>query len=211
MINRQKIIRSTGLLAGALAVSGCRTRPPMPTVAFVDLQRFMGAWHVIAHIPAGVEKQAWGGIESYRLADDGTIETTYAFRRGGFDGPVKTYHPRGFVRNNETNAEWGMQFVWPFKAEYLIIYLDEDYTRTIIGRTARDYAWIMTREPVLPEAELQELIAFLGQRGYDTLSVRRVPQLDPPAGGASTHSMTGSGDAFDNAATISGALTGGTP
>ena len=77
-----------------------------------------------------------------------------------------------------------MRFVWPFKAEYLIIYLDEDYTRTIIGRTARDYAWIMARDPALPDADLQDLIAFLSERGYDTSRVRRMPQPGSPTGAA---------------------------
>ena len=32
-----------------------------------------------------------------------------------------------------------MQFVWPIKAEYLIVYLDEDYSKTVIGRSKRDF------------------------------------------------------------------------
>ncbi|MFM7554740.1 MAG: lipocalin family protein, partial [Verrucomicrobiota bacterium] len=86
----------------------------------VDLQRFMGDWHVIAHIPTFIEKDAHNGVESYRLAPDGTIPTTYVFNDGAFDGPTRTYRPRGFVHNRQTNAEWRMRFVWPFKAAYLI-------------------------------------------------------------------------------------------
>jgi hypothetical protein len=35
------------------------------------------------------------------------------------DGPRKTYQPKGFVRNTLTNAEWGMQFVWPMQTDRL--------------------------------------------------------------------------------------------
>ncbi len=31
-------------------------------------------------------------------------------------------------------AVWGMQFIWPFRAEFQIIYLNEDYSQTVIGR-----------------------------------------------------------------------------
>jgi apolipoprotein D and lipocalin family protein len=154
---------------------GCMAPTPMPTVDRVDLDRFMGDWYVLAHVPAGVEKDAYDAVESYALDDDGTIATVYRFRRGGFDGPEKVYRPRGFVKNTETNAEWRMQFLWPFKSEYLVVALDEDYEWTIIGRTKRDYAWIMARTPQLPDGELDGLVERLVALGYDDAGVRIVP------------------------------------
>ncbi|MEM7200187.1 MAG: lipocalin family protein [Planctomycetota bacterium] len=165
------------LLGGALL--GCSSQPPLATVDHVDLSRFMGDWYVIAHIPASSEAQAFNGVESYRMEEDGTIATTYAFRDGGFDGPIEVMNPNAVVRNTETNATWGMQFFWPLRFEYLVTYLDEDYTATIIGRTARDYAWIMTRTPEIPEAKYRELIAALTEQGYDPARVRRVPHRWP--------------------------------
>jgi len=170
-------------LAPLALLAGCATaKPPMPTVARVDLERFSGDWFVIAHIPASLEKNAYNAIESYRVAKDGTIETTYTFRDGGFDGERKRHTPRGFVRDTSTNATWGMQFVWPFKAEYLVIYLDEARGVTVIGRTARDYLWIMARKPEIPEEEYRLLVAFAAERGYDVTKVRRVPQRWPEPG-----------------------------
>jgi apolipoprotein D and lipocalin family protein len=139
----------------------------------------MGPWYVIATIPTFLEKDAWNAVETYELAADGTIATTFTFRAGGFDGPLKTYHPRGYVRDTTTNATWGMQFLWPFKAEFLITHLDERYTQTVIGRTARDYVWIMARTPTMPEAEYQALVDSLLKQGYAVEQLRRVPQRWP--------------------------------
>ncbi len=149
---------------------------PIYTVDRVDLNRFMGDWYVIASIPTFIEKDVYNGVESYRLAKDGTIETTFTFNKGGFDGPVKTYRPRGFVRDTESNAVWDMQFVWPFKAEYRIVYLNDDYTQTVIGRTKRDYVWIMAREPSIPQADYERILQFLADQGYDNSKVQKVPQ-----------------------------------
>jgi apolipoprotein D and lipocalin family protein len=178
-----------GAAALALLLGGCATvkHPPLQTVPKVDLERFQGDWYVIANIPTSIEKGAHDAVESYRLAEDGTIETTFTFRKGSFDGPVKTYRPRGYVRNRETNAEWGMQFVWPFKAEYLVVWLDPEYRTTIIGRNARDYVWIMARTPSIPEDEYARMVAFLGERGYDVSRIVKVPQRPgarpaPPSG-----------------------------
>ncbi|MBV5275125.1 MAG: lipocalin family protein [Lamprocystis purpurea] len=149
---------------------------PMETVPQVDLPRFMGDWYVIANIPTFIEKGAHNAVESYALNPDGTIATTFRFHKGAFDGPEKVYHPTGFVVPNTGNALWGMQFIWPFKAEYMVIRLDPEYSITVIGRTARDYVWVMARQPEIPEAKLTEIMAFLKGVGYDTALVQRVPQ-----------------------------------
>ena len=151
---------------------------PIDTVDYVDLDRFMGKWYVIANIPTFIEKDAHNATETYRLESDGTIATTFRFNKGGLDGPVKTYHPRGFIRDNQSNAVWGMQFVWPFKAEYLVIYLDENYSLTVIGRTKRDYVWIMAREPVIPDDKYSLILDFLQEQEYDISKVQKVPQQD---------------------------------
>lgn len=160
---------------------GCAARPPIPTVASVDLERFMGDWYVIAAIPTFIETDAYNAVESYRLAPDGTVETTFRFNRGGYDGPLKIYRPRGFVTDRDSNAVWGMQFVWPVKAEYRIVHLAGDYSQTIIGRSRRDYAWIMARTPSIPEEDYARHVAFLRAQGYDVSKLRRVPHR-PPAG-----------------------------
>jgi apolipoprotein D and lipocalin family protein len=69
-----------------------------------------------------------------------------------------------------------MQFFWPFKAEYRIIFLNEDYSTTVIGRTKRDYVWIMAREPTISDEEYDFILNFLIEQGYDISKVRRVPQ-----------------------------------
>lgn len=159
----------------AISVSACSHVEPLQTVDHVDLERFMGDWYVIANIPTAIEKGAHNAVESYRLDDDGSIATTFTFKDGGFDGELKTYEPRGFIRD-DSNAVWGMQFIWPIKADYRIIYLDEAYTVTVIGRNKRDYVWIMAREPEIGAQEYASLLDMLESVGYDRGSVQTVPQ-----------------------------------
>jgi apolipoprotein D and lipocalin family protein len=168
------------LPAAAFALlSACATPRPLPTVERLDLERFMGDWYVIAHVPASLEKSAYNAIESYRLDADGTIATTFTFREGAFDGPEKRYTPRGFVRDRKTNATWGMRFVWPLKSEFLVVHLDEARGTTIVARTKRDYAWIMARRPEVPAEEYDALVRKLADAGYDLSKLRRVPQRWP--------------------------------
>ena len=167
--------------AATFALTSCQTNSNpdgklKPVTRQVDLKRFMGDWYVLGNIPVFIEKEAYNAKESYELADDGTIPTTFTFNKGGFDGPVKTYHPKGFVQDGGTNAAWGMQFIWPFKADYLITYLSPDYQTTIIGVPSRKYAWIMARTKTIPDETYKELVAELGRQGHDISKLRKVPQ-----------------------------------
>jgi len=169
------------LLMSSLLLAGCRqdTYPPIALAVDVDLARFMGDWYVIANIPTFIEEGAHNAVESYSIAPDGTIETVFTFRDGGFDGKRKRYTPRGFVREGGGNAVWGMQFVWPVKADYRIAWLSPDYSQTVIGREARDYVWIMARTPEIPDADYESILEFLKSQGYDVARIRKVPQRWP--------------------------------
>jgi apolipoprotein D and lipocalin family protein len=166
-----------------LLATGCSaTLPPLKTVDRVDIKRFMGPWYVIACIPTFIETDSYNGVESYQLEPDGSIDTVFTFNKGGFDGPLKRHNPRGFIVDTVNNSTWGMQFIWPIKAEYLITHLNEDYSQTVIGRNKRDYVWVMARTPQIPEVDYQRLVKDLENQGYDISKLRKTPQRWPKDG-----------------------------
>lgn len=148
----------------------------MATVDYVNLDRFMGDWYVIASIPTFIETDAYNAVESYRMDDNGNVPTQFRFNKGGFDGPLKVYNPKGFIRDRGTNARWGMQFIWPIQSDYRIAYLNYDYSQVIIARKARDFVWLMARTPQISEADYQKLVQQTADLGYDISKLRKVPQ-----------------------------------
>lgn len=173
----RSILKFACIALAASILGGCAAKgPEMNTVDYVDLDRFMGPWYVIANIPTFLEKGAHNAVETYTLSDDGTIATNFTFRKDGFDGKVKEYNPRAFVTDTQTNALWGMRFVWPIKADYRIVYLDDEYSQTIIGRQDRDYVWIMARTPTISDSDYDRLVAVVKSLGYDTSQIQTVPQ-----------------------------------
>ena len=82
------IFRFYSLIIFYLGFICCNNEPEiesveeMITVKYVDLERYMGDWYVIANIPTFIEKKATNAIESYKLSDDGTISTTFSFFEG---------------------------------------------------------------------------------------------------------------------------------
>ena len=69
-----------------------------------------------------------------------------------------------------------MRFIWPIKADYRIVYLDDDYSQTIIGRQKRDFVWIMARTPTISDADFEMLMQRSADLGYDVSKIERVPQ-----------------------------------
>lgn len=183
----------TILLASLTLLVSCGSQnlKPIYTVEYVELDRFMGDWYVIANIPTFIETDAYNAIENYTMNEDGSIATTFTFNEGSADGKLKQYNPTGYIVDEKSNALWDMQFIWPFKAEYRVIYLDENYQTTIIGRTKRDYVWLMSRHPEIDENSYKSLLSFIRSEGYDIDKVQRVPQLWTQNSDGEIHSNEG--------------------
>lgn len=173
--------RTRDAIALLLVVAGlgaCSVMPPQdfPRMASVNVDRFMGGWFVIAHIPPGVVADSYNNIERYTRGEGNAIDTVFTYREGGFDGEAKRMEPTGFVLDEGNGAEWAMQFIWPIKMEYTISYVDPDYQTSIVARSKRDWVWIMARTPTIDETRYADLVQRVEALGYDADALRRVPQ-----------------------------------
>ena len=123
----------------ALSLAGCAdlAREEMEAVPYVDINEFMGTWYVIASIPTFLEKGAFNPTEKYSLNDDGTVETEFSYLTSS-DGRRKVTS-KAFVQKDTGNAIWGMQFVWPIKADYRIVFLSSDSRIVIVGRNKETF------------------------------------------------------------------------
>ena len=152
----------------ALILLGCAdlAREEMQAVSYVDINEFMGTWHVIASIPTFLEKGALNPVEKYSLNDDGTVATEFSYLTSS-DGQQKSFTSKAFIQKDTGNAIWGMQFVWPIKADYRIVFLSSDSRIVVVARNKRDFLWIMSRDQQIPESQLENLIKFSSDLGYD--------------------------------------------
>ena len=190
------------LLLAALLLTACAGVTPRPdsTVPLapnVELPRYMGDWYVIAHIPTERDATSHNAMENYTLNADGSIATTYRNRLDGFGGKKKLMTPTAFVVPDTGNALWGMRFEipgtsipWPPHYEYRVAHVEpaqgnEPYAVTIIARSQKDFLWLFSRQPVMPDADYTRLTALIASWGYDVSQLARVPQQWPnPADGS---------------------------
>lgn len=169
------------LLCGLLAIAcvtaaGCRSRgEPKPDLPPVDLQRFMGTWHVIAHVPYFAERGHVESSDTYTLQDDGEISVLYRYREG-FDQPREELRSRAKVKEDTGNREWTTYFFRYVPTKYRIVEVDDGYQWAIIDYPGRDLAWIFSRAPDMDADTYRDLERRARDHGINTDKLRRIPR-----------------------------------
>lgn len=165
------------LLISALILTGCASRgAPQATYDSVDVDRFLGRWYVISNIPYFAERGKVGSYVEYRRRDDGRFDDLFFSRKKDFDAPIKQQSGVAWIPDPAHPGRWKVRFIWPFTADFLLLYADKDYQVALIGHPSRDLAWVYSREPEMDSSTYDELLVVLAGFGYDTDRLMRVPQ-----------------------------------
>lgn len=180
-MRRAKWIITFLSLASLAACGGAVAEAPLRPVSHVDLSRYMGSWYVIASIPTRFGRDGYNPVETYSLEPDGRICTSFRFREGGFEGPVKKIHSVAVVTADRGNAEWQVHLFWVLREQYIVAWLSPDYSRVIVARDARDYTWLMARTPHISPVDYRDMLRRLSAMGYDLSKLRTSPQHWPEA------------------------------
>ena len=157
----------TLLILFLIFVSFLKGADTMKTVEFVDLEKFMGKWFVIALVPNMIEKGATNSSDTYALNNDGTIDITYDAIKDGKERQIKQ---KGNVIDKSSNAEWTIQMRKPFvpfmKFPFKIVYVDENYEYMAVGYPKNTMGWIMGRSSKISNEDYDKIMSSLIDLGY---------------------------------------------
>jgi apolipoprotein D and lipocalin family protein len=172
----KKILLAVCLLAVLAGCSTFRKDDPLPVAGQINLDRFMGQWHVIAAVPTILDRSAHNTTKTYERWDRG-IKIAYEFEKGEFGGELKSYNTKAVVDNPGINSDWEVRIVtWPFETDYKILHIEDDYSVAVIGQPSRKYVWIMSRTKTIDDPVYSDIILYLQDLGYDVGKIRRIPQ-----------------------------------
>lgn len=159
-----------------LAACAGAQRAPLQHVGGFELERYLGRWHEVAAIPAWFQRQCVADTTAeYGLdpADPARVLVVNSCRTA--EGGIDTAD--GVARFTAPPAEGQLEvsFVsifgnpfWLASGDYIVMAVDPDYRWSLVGHPSRDYAWILAREPALPDETLRQLKEKLAANGYDT-------------------------------------------
>ncbi len=155
------------LLALAVQAAADEDNAPLSTVPTVDLNRYLGKWYEIASYPAWFQKSCTGSTADYSRLPDGRIRVVNRCFKKSLDGPLKESKGKAEVVDPKTNARLKVTFFWPFRGDYWIIDLDDDYQWAVVGVPSRKYLWILSRTPTLDGDVYDGILRRVIEKGYD--------------------------------------------
>lgn len=148
----------------------------------VNLQRYAGKWYQIASFPTHFDNDCSCTFSEYTVHPDHiTIQNSC------FVKVHKTQHLRTIVGKaraipGSANSHWSIEFYWPLKANYWIVYVSDDYQIAVVSEPSMEYLWILSRSPRVDPVIYNRLLQHLKGLGFDVslLKISQACQLGVP-------------------------------
>ena len=174
-------------LITALAPGADAEEARMTPVPALDLHRYAGTWYEIARLPNPFQtKCAHSVVVRYAVRPDGRLDVVNECvekdgRTSRAAGVARLADPKGPPSQLKVRfAPAFLSFLSAVWGDYWVIDLAPDYTYAVVGGPKREYLWILSREPRMPEPLYAEVLARAG-RFYDVARVVRTEQRPPVA------------------------------
>lgn len=166
------------LVALPLALVGCAGWPSNPprTVESVDLQRYLGTWYEIARLPMWAQDRAGVACEdvtaTYTLRPDGNVGVDNRCLNAADNDAPRGVQGYAYVVEGTRGARLRVCFFWPFHGDYWVIGLDPDYRWAVVGDPRREYLWILSRTPALPDTLREAALRRVREEGFPVERLR---------------------------------------
>jgi apolipoprotein D and lipocalin family protein len=144
----------------------------------VDINRYLGRWYEIASYPANFQKGCRCTTADYEQVPHKNcirvVNRCIRYRNGRTR--LSVARGKAFIVQGSGNTWLKVQFFWPFRGDYLIIGLADDYSWAVVGHPARKYLWVLSRESYMPGATYSAILEIIKDKGYDLNKLQKTPQ-----------------------------------
>ena len=172
-------------LQAQTASTPASTQAPLPTIAALDVPRYMGRWYEIAKFPNWFQRKCVADTSAnYQLLADGSVEVLNQCRQknGEMQQALGAARQIGPATSPKLQVRFApawlsvLPFVW---GNYWVIDLDERYELVAISEPKREYLWVLSRSPQVEPARYQALLSRLKALGLDTDKLEVTVQRGP--------------------------------
>ena len=171
-----RIAQRTGIIL--MLFSTCNTMSqPLETVTYVDLERYAGLWYEIASYPQRFQRGCHKTTAEYTLSEKGYVIVKNRCNKDSIDGKQSSIRGKAFVQKNSGNAKLRVQFFWPFRGDYWIIDLADDYSYAVVRKKKKNYLWVLSRTPVMDQEIYKGILKRLKDNGFDLERLQLTKQV----------------------------------
>lgn len=141
------------------------SKKEVKTVSYVDLDKYSGVWYEIARLPNNFETDSYNVTTEYKVKYDHVEVINSANRKdGSLNQVIGVAKPKDY-----SNSKLEVTFFWPFKGEYNIIDIGDNYEYSVVAGSDNKYLWILSRTPQMDKTVLSSILSKLTQ--FDTSSL----------------------------------------
>jgi len=148
----------------------------LKTVANVDLAKYIGKWFEIAAFPQRFERGCNCTTAEYEMTNKNYVRVTNTCLKGADFKTVSRAIGKAFVVKGSNNAKLKVQFFWPFRGDYWIIELADDYSYVVVGDPTRKYLWILARQSRMDQKLYDEIVQRTKEKGFDVSKLKLANQ-----------------------------------
>lgn len=171
--------RLLGLLM-MISLAGCSPdygpNPPK-TVDSVDLNRYQGTWYEIARLPMIYQRDCLQSEAHYKIIGDNELSVINRCRTD--KGTIQEAEGTAWPQEEGQSSRFWVRFhslisyvlPWMTRGHYWVLYLDPEYSMSLVGSPDHKFLWLLAREPQLSQAERDVLLKVATEQGYDVKSL----------------------------------------
>lgn len=149
-------------------ITGCTGTPKgIDPITNFEASKFYGTWHEVARLDHSFEEDLSLVTASYQKLPDNEVSVT----NRGFDIKDKEWKQisgKATFAEDPTTGHLKVSFFPLFSANYVIFYIEDDYSVALITSSSRDNLWILSKDHQLPESEVAKYVDLAKQAGFDT-------------------------------------------
>ncbi len=147
---------------------------PLP-VPHIDVKAFSGLWYEVARTHNSYQKNCVASSVEYKLQKDSTYKVFNRCFENIIGGDLIEYKGTAEPKNGNSMSKIDMTYFYIFTREYRVIYLEKDYSATVVADEKMDKVWVMSRKPELPKRKLNKILAKL-EKNMDIKRLIFTPQ-----------------------------------
>jgi apolipoprotein D and lipocalin family protein len=162
-------LAALAVLPAALSAS----QSPLVPIEALQLSRYEGRWFELAKYPNVFQRKCVADTSAdYALLPSGKVQVTNRCRIA--EGSLIVAVGEARVVGPDASATLEVRFAPAWLAwiplvwgDYWVIDLDAGYTLSAVSEPEREYLWILSRTPEVPESVLKPLLERLEAKGFD--------------------------------------------
>jgi apolipoprotein D and lipocalin family protein len=140
---------------------------PNKPLTKVDPNRFGGKWYSLYSIPTFFDKGSQETTTNYTYNADGYYNVVTTYKKAN-DPEVHSVKSKLFPVQNGNSAQMKAQFIWPYKVDYWVVDLADDYSYAVVGHPDHKFLFIMSRKPFMDPKLYDSIVAKCKAMGYET-------------------------------------------